>query len=458
MINLKVLTNSNRARIGLRGSFALMPALAIPFVALARLPGREPRASQAFSIVPADTAPVPAAYFGLHVHRAVALQRDEHASLWPSAPNWSWRLWDARVAWKDIEPRRGTFDFARLDALCARARASHVRVLLTLGATPGWASARPLEASNYEPGNQAPPADIEDWRRYVDTLARRYRGQIEAYEIWNEPNLKGFYSGTPRELVELSRVAYASVKAVDPSARIVTPSATGLGSGSKWLKAFLAAGGDAYADVVGFHFYVTPGDPELMLGAIDSVRAVLAGTRLGKAPIWNTESGWLLQNHDVRVLPAGPVGTFGSRVLDDSTGAAFVGRALIVGRCGSLSRFYWYAWDNRRMGFLDADGQTRKPEANAYEVARGWLLGARVVGCNATSDGIWTVHISRGRSDKAIIVWSTGRESRFPLPTGWKVISQQPLLGNAVKPQRIGRSPLIVTKIPTLLTYQAASR
>jgi hypothetical protein len=397
--------------------------------------------------------PVQARYFGLHIHRALAMRAGESRSTWPPHSDWSWRLWDARVAWKDIEPRRGVFDFSRLDSLCNLARSHHVRVLLTLGLTPRWASARPLEQSNYDVGNQAPPADIEDWRRYVDTVARRYRGQIEAYEVWNEPNLRGFFSGTSRDLVALARVAYAVVKTADPHAIVVSPSATGVPGGSRWLKEYLGAGGDRYADVVGFHFYVTPHDPEDMLPAFDSLRAVLSATRLRSAPVWNTETGWLFQNHDFSVLPSGSPGTFGSRVLDDTTGAAFVARALVIGRCGSLARFYWYAWDNRRMGLTEADGIHLKAEARAYETTRKWLLGARVTSCERTVNGVWVVRISRGRDGRGVIVWSQARVAQIPLEYATAILSKWPLLGSVTQVQKSALA-MRATAMPTLLNYR----
>ena len=416
-------------------------------------------APQAVAIVPSDTAAVAPQYFGLHIHRAVAMNAAESSSVWPPFDDWSWRLWDAHVAWKDLEPRRGVFDFSRLDSLCDRALAKHVRVLLTLGLTPAWASARPLEKSNYDPGNQAPPADIDDWRRYVDTVAKRYRGRIEAYEIWNEPNLRGFFSGSPRELVALARVAYGSIRAADPRAIIVTPSATGVPGGSRWLKQYIAVGGDAYADVVGFHFYVTPRDPEAMLPAIDSVRAILNGTRLQHAPVWNTESGWLLQNHDVHVLPSGVPGTFGSRVLDDTTGAAFVARALVLGRCASLSRFYWYAWDNRRMGLTEANGRQTKLPALAYANVRRWLVGASVRSCRRISGGMFVVELARPGQLPAEIIWSTGEQRSYSLPSGVSLDSRFDATARYQGHARRRRDgALRIGPVPTLVTYRPRSK
>ncbi|NUQ19496.1 MAG: hypothetical protein HOQ09_00900 [Gemmatimonadaceae bacterium] len=333
------------------------------------------------------------------------------------------------MAWTDLEPARGEWDFARLDSCIELAQRHNVRVLLTLGLTPRWASTRPDEKSNYGLGNQAPPADTLDWSRYVDTLVKRYRGRIEAYEIWNEPNLRGFYSGTPRELARLASIAYAVIKRVDPHALVVTPSATGLPGGAQWLREYLAEGAGAHADVVGFHFYVTPGDPEAMVPAIATIRETMAMMGLADLPLWNTESGWLMQNADVRVEPSGATGTFGSRVLDFDTSAAFVARALVLGRCGGLSRFYWYAWDNRRMGLTDADGRTEKKAATSYAVMRRWLLGARVQKCERREDGVWMVRLRNASGSLSTISWSTGHESRFDLPPGARLRSSENALG-----------------------------
>jgi hypothetical protein len=221
------------------------------------------------------------------------------------------------------------------------------------------------------------------------------------------------------------------------------------------LKEYLAAGGAEYADVVGFHFYVTPDDPEAMLSVIDTVRAVLVGTRLQHHPVWNTESGWLLQNHDTPVVPSGATGTFASRVLDDSTGAAFVVRALVLGRCGSLSRFYWYAWDNRRMGLTEADGIHLKVEAQAYQTARQWLRGARVTVCERTTDGVWIVRMSRGKGVREAIVWSTAAATSVSLADGSSVVSEWPLLG-AEHRGADNRSGVSIhgTGAPTLVRYR----
>jgi hypothetical protein len=191
---------------------------------------------------------VPASYFGIHIHRAAA------STPWPTVPVAEWRLWDAHVAWPDIEPQEGRWNFANLDAYLALAKVHHVEVLLPLGLSPSWESARPHEPSAYQPGFAAEPRQLADWDNYVRTVVQHCKGQVHAYEIWNEPNYKAFWTGNNDQLVAMTRNVYTIVKATDPSALLVSPSATGGMKGVEWLDDFLAKGGGQYVNAICFHF------------------------------------------------------------------------------------------------------------------------------------------------------------------------------------------------------------
>ena len=168
-----------------------------------------------------DGVTVPESFFGMHIHRAVPTARYPVPCAWPDVGFYGWRLWDSSVSWPALEPSSNQWVFATLDSCVALAEQEGAEVLLPLGLTPAWASSRPDEPSAYGPGNAAPPRDLEDWRNYVRTVATRYKGRIKAYEIWNEPNLENFYSGTPEVMVNLAREAYSVLKEVDPSIVVV---------------------------------------------------------------------------------------------------------------------------------------------------------------------------------------------------------------------------------------------
>src|SRR5258708_22923893 len=146
------------------------------------------------------------------------------------------------------------------------------KILLRLALCTQWVSSKPAEG---DPGHAAPPKDILDWRVNVRTVATRYKGRIYYYEIWNEPNLKDFYTGSIERLVELTDEADRELKAVDPLNKVVSPSFT-LRAGIPKFEEFLKAGGGRHAPAIGYHFYVAPNPPETMADIGARVRGLVA--------------------------------------------------------------------------------------------------------------------------------------------------------------------------------------
>lgn len=340
---------------------------------------------------------IPPSYFGMHFHRIGA------GTPWPSIPVGSWRLWDAHVAWPNLEPERGKWDFKRLDQYVAMAQLAGTTILLPLGLSPRWASARPSERGNYQPGAAAEPRDIEDWKRYVRTVAERYKGKIHDYEMWNEVNYPKFYSGTVNTMVSLTREAYQILKEVDPENRLVSPSVVGEDSSFRWLDEFLKKGGGAYIDVVSYHFYVPKGAPETMLPLIKRVQDIMTKHGICEKPLWNTESGWLIQNKEQALVPGSFEATW--KVLSQEEAAAYVTRALILGWYAGGSRFYWYAWDNKQMGLMELGSKTMKPAAKAFATAMRWLEGAKMKDCS-TSGEVWVCSMTGRAGDNYFLAWS----------------------------------------------------
>ena len=116
---------------------------------------------------------------------------------------------------------------------------------------------------------------------------------IRYWEIWNEPDLVQFWTGTVKEYYRLLEVGYQSVKATDPEATVLLG---GLAFYEKptWLSDLLdwaEAEGDpgrAFFDVLSFHYYWSIYDGETWM---DRVRDTLDAHGLSHIPIWITESG-----------------------------------------------------------------------------------------------------------------------------------------------------------------------
>ncbi|HXW57726.1 MAG TPA: beta-galactosidase [Candidatus Cybelea sp.] len=370
---------------------------------------------------------IPASYFGLHIHHLAY----PTPTPWPSVSVPEWRLWDADVTWADLEPNRGEWQFAKLDRYVSLAKQHGTGILLPLGGCPTWAAERPPGPSNSWPAAQTPKLD--DWRTFVRTVVTRYKGQIQAYEIWNEPNLREFWTGTIDQMLTLTKEASPIIHEVDPHAIVVSPSATA-DYGIPWLAEFLRKGGGQYADVIGYHFYLKPQEmPEELLPFIQQVRSVILANNLGNKPLWNTESGWQKP----------------TRIDSEEVAGGVLARAYVLAWAAGVQRFYWYAWDNRLMGIVtyQEDEHRITPAGYAYGDIQQWLVGARMDRCGESAEHTWTCQLDRS-GKKEWIVWNPLGNRKFDVPPAWHVRSDTPLLHD----RRSLQEPTIdIGPIPTLL-------
>lgn len=389
------------------------------------------------------STPIPAEYFGMHIHKAARAgefmrtqgRQDANSAPtpWPGVPFRAWRLWDAGVTWSELEPVKGEWHFELLDKYADLARQHGVEMLLTLGQTPAWASSRPAEKQAYLPGNAAEPRSLEDWRVYVRTVATRYKGAIQAYEVWNEPNLKLFYTGTVGRMFDLTREAFTVLKSVDPSILVVSASS---GADPRWLEQYLQAGAGKYIDIVGFHFYM-PDGPEQLVYSAQRVKRAMADNGISAKPLWNTEAGW----------GRTPTAKF---FTSDDQAAAYVARSYILNWAADISRFYWYAWDNFwwvTLNMTNPDRRTEKPAAQAYRTVQKWLVGAVMRSCEKTSAGTWQCELRRADINYRIL-WNPGGSSTVQTPSEWRVTTAMDLSGAT---RRLTNRQLTVNESPVLV-------
>lgn len=361
-------------------------------------------------------------YFGLHI-------QDPHGTAnWPVERFGGLRLWDNYVNWSNLEPRKGEWHFNDLDRLVNKAQESGVGVLLVLGQTPAWASARPKEASPYFPGSAAEPVDIEDWKRYVRTVATRYRGRIQAYEVWNEVDLKAFWTGSFLKLAELEREAYSVLKSVDPNVIVVSANMS-MTTKSK-LNEYFYAGNGRFADVIGYHFYTPGAQPELnFLKYMVYLKDALTKYGLVKKPIWNTETGWRVPEDDGRFTDNN-LGPIWIKLSPDQV-AGYVIRSLIIERLVGIERFYWYGWNHNGLGLTSGLGQHIRKAGLGYMAAMRWLIGSTVHTCNVDGD-VWSCQLIKGKK-KGWVIWSVSKQSKIPNRIFSSVVAMEDYLGNVRK-------------------------
>ncbi|KQR97909.1 hypothetical protein ASG12_12850 [Williamsia sp. Leaf354] len=205
------------------------------------------------------------------------------------------------IQWGLIQPdNESTFDWTVTDRIVDDAVRAKVKILATLSSTPAWAAA---------PGGDGPyvrPRDPGQFAAFAGTVARRYKGKIADYEIWNEPNASMFYGPQPDPVTytALLTASYRAIKTVDRSLVVV---AGGLGpvidSAStinpvKFLGAMYAAGAAGNFDALSFHPYKydlsladgwrLPNSPGRQLSGL---RQLMIANGDERKKIWATEFG-----------------------------------------------------------------------------------------------------------------------------------------------------------------------
>ena len=391
------------------------------------------------------TTTVPSQFFGLLMHRAAT------TTAWPGVPFASWVLWDSYQRWLDLEPQPGQWRFESFDKLVGLADQHGVELVYVLGQTPSWATSRPDERHVYGPGAASPPADLENFSTYVRKVATRYKGQIAAYGVWNEPKFRQgaglcggvvFFCGTPEDLVELTAATRSVLRQVDPKALVLSPSFTGGLHGVAALDRFLKAGGAGLIDAVAFHLYSA--QPEDAVKTLAALRQTLQRHGVGQLPIWNTEQGWLVQSDAGTVQPDPGGGVFG-RVYSPEAAAGLMARAMVLAAAGGVDRVHWYAWDNGRMGMIDPASAKPNAVATAFGVLQSWLVGATLQCAESTPRLAWTCTVRRG-GRAASLQWRTdGAESGGLDKDSWveTLDGKKLALPAGQVPDRQGRAHLI---------------
>lgn len=83
-------------------------------------------------------------------------------------------------------------------------------------------------------GNVTPPKDYEKWESLIRNLVQHFTDRYGAdevktwyFEVWNEPNLDGFWAGTQEEYFKLYKHTARAIKSVNSSYRVGGPATAG---------------------------------------------------------------------------------------------------------------------------------------------------------------------------------------------------------------------------------------
>jgi len=343
-----------------------------------------------------------------------------------------------RMSWPELEPEKGVFAPTNRYDWSAQAQAAAGLQVLQVGhRSPGWAN----------PKGARFPLDLRDTYNFHRALAQRWRGEVAAFEPWNEADIPDFGGHTGCEMASLQKAAYLGLKAGNPKVIAClnvfavhrAASLRDLHENAAW----------PYFDTFNLHHY-EGFDKYPKLYA--DFRAVSAGR-----PLWVTECSVTVKWH-------------GDQKLQEPTDEDLrvqSERVTMTYACaiheGAEAVFYFmlphYVEGQTQFGVLRPD-LTPRPGYLALAAAGRLLADARPLGqVKATNDSI-RAYLFRARPDgrraDVLVAWSKGEaELELPKPPSACFDHLGRACGVEGRVLKLGRAPLLAV-LPTGTQLQLA--
>lgn len=165
-------------------------------------------------------------------------------------------------AWLDIEPHQldendpDRYIWHQADAMMLDIEDKGAAVIARLNKPPEW-------AIRHDAAYEEPPFDMDRLANYCGAVASRYQGRIQAYQIWNEPNLSREWANltpSPKAYVDLLIGCSTAIREVDPNALIISAGLAPTGNRDftamphdEFLWRMYDAGASPYFDLLGVH-------------------------------------------------------------------------------------------------------------------------------------------------------------------------------------------------------------
>lgn len=258
------------------------------------------------------------------------------------------------MGWKSFESKGpgqvAKWYVRKSDLAVNQARAHGLHVLAMLWSTPKWA--------NGNKTRNVGPSDPAQYARFAGWAAKHFAGRVEAWEMWNEPNLNGFWAGkNPARYAALARAAYPAIKEADPAATVVL---AGIAyNDTDYLKALYNDGIRGSFDVLATHPYPGLADQppeapddgtEYTLAHVQAVHQLMVDHGDATKPIWFTEFGWSTHRNTTSTPGV-------RRGVSDKTQGDYLVRTLrwIAVNARYVTNVFWYTERDETSGNIHVD-------------------------------------------------------------------------------------------------------
>jgi hypothetical protein len=128
------------------------------------------------------------------------------------------------MAWCDVEPQPGRFDWSRVDQVARSTRKLGYALFLKIRVSSCWVTGGQIGQARGSKRKTASamPKDLGAYQAFVRSVVQRYSPMgVSEYAIENEPNALNFWAGTAAEYEHLATLGAQAIHAANPTARVV---------------------------------------------------------------------------------------------------------------------------------------------------------------------------------------------------------------------------------------------
>ncbi len=250
------------------------------------------------------------------------------------------------------------------------------------------------------------------YANYVQAVTEHFKSRVSHFEIWNEYNHEAFNitSRPPQDYVSMLKVAYTTIKEVNPDATVIGGATSGVDI--EWIGEILSLGAAEYMDALSYHPYTQPNNPEhggFFYAAVE-MPAFLEEYDVN-LPLWVTEVGWPSAQSDYSV--------------SEMEAAEYLARTYVLGIAAGVDKIFWYDLINdgidptqpeHNFGLLRGWQDPYMPLSAkysylAYNTVAGTLADAVFVGFSGLSDETFVAMFQKPATNTAVFVAWTLKDS-----------------------------------------------
>jgi len=309
---------------------------------------------------PGGQVTIPEDFFGI-VHASRTRKPQEDELLKQMGCKWVLNTFN----WHIIEPEKDTFDFSSYDIYVTYTKKQGKNIIGLLGYSNFYLR------SDKKLKKYISQENMRYFLHYVEETVKHYKGQVDTWCIWNEPNIT-FWQGKNSEFYELTKLTAERIRKTDPDAYII--GGVFWRSPTSFIKKMYNTVGFKELDGIAFHPYAV--NPSDCMNVYDKFSKTLSETNFNW-PIWITEVGY-------------PTGGWYPTKVNQEKYPIFIVKTLTGAAARGARTLLWYEIFDRvdtgkssmdsenHFGLINKDF-SRKQGSWAYELCARYLPGSRYI-------------------------------------------------------------------------------